>query len=287
MQNDAMQSVEIRRLGEQFGAEATGADLTRPVDPELRQRLNDAAARQAFLVVRGQRFEPRQFLEAGRLFGQPMSRPYSTPLPDLPLVQRISSHDRDERGAVVKTGPAWHTDQVDDERPPKFTILYAIELFRTGGTTGILDMRAAYDALPAHLKERIQGLEVNYGVARTARARGEPTPSVHVDPPGARPVVHPLVRTIPETGRKALYLHPGRLRGIVGMGPEEARPLMVKLLEHAIRPEVIYNHSWALGDVLLWDNRQTLHRANYDYDPTDTTQHRCMYRMMVEGERPA
>lgn len=164
--------LEIRKIRGDFGAEARGVDLARPVDPEVRRQLNEAAAQHAMLVIKGQSFDARQFLEAGRVFGEPMTRPYANPLPDLPLVQRLSSHDRREDGSVSKTGPDWHTDQIDDEHPPSYTLLYAVELFRTGGgTTGIIDMRAVYDALPGRLKERIEGLKAAYGTPRTGRVR--------------------------------------------------------------------------------------------------------------------
>jgi taurine dioxygenase len=94
------------------------------------------------------------------------------------------------------------------------------------------------------------------------------------------------VRTNPDTGRKAIFFHPRRVRNIVGMTPEDSEKLLDELLERALQPEYIYNHDWTLGDMLIWDNRSALHKANYDYDPTDMTQHRCMYRMLVNGERP-
>ena len=96
----------------------------------------------------------------------------------------------------------------------------------------------------------------------------------------------PLVRTNADTGKKAIYFHPGRVENIVGMSPEDTHKLLEELLERALKPEFIYNHQWKLGDMLIWDNRSALHRANYDYDVTDMTQQRLMYRMLVKGERP-
>ncbi|MGY8816097.1 MAG: TauD/TfdA dioxygenase family protein, partial [Gammaproteobacteria bacterium] len=100
------------------------------------------------------------------------------------------------------------------------------------------------------------------------------------------PVIQPLVRTNADTGKKAIYFHPGRVENIVGMSPEDSHKLLEELLERALKPEFIYNHQWKLGDMLIWDNRSALHRANYDYDVTDMTQQRLMYRMLVKGERP-
>ena len=287
MQICAQDTVKVRKLTEHIGAEVTGIDLSKPVDAETKRRLNEALVQNIALVIKNQNFDARQFLAAGSLFGEPMAREYSNPLPDMPLVQRISSHTRNKDGSVYYTGVRWHTDQADHECPPKYTALYAIELFRTGGgTTGIANMRAAYDSLPESLKKRIDGMKTVYVIARSA------SKNVNTDrlawPAAAKPepVIHPLVRINPDTGRKAVYFHPGRVENIVGMTPEDSGKLLGELLERALKSDYVYNHDWTLGDMLIWDNRSALHKANYDYDPTDMTQHRCMYRMLVNGERP-
>jgi taurine dioxygenase len=100
------------------------------------------------------------------------------------------------------------------------------------------------------------------------------------------PVLQPLVRTNPDNGRKALYFHTSKTENIIGLTPQETQVLFDELLTYALKPEFIYSHTWRLGDMLLWDNRSALHKANYDYDPADVTQHRLLYRIMVKGERP-
>jgi taurine dioxygenase len=100
------------------------------------------------------------------------------------------------------------------------------------------------------------------------------------------PVMHPLVRTHPDNGTKAIYFSQNRVENIIGMDPHESQTLLEKLLGHAVRPEFVYSHTWRLGDMLIWDNRAAMHKANYDYDPTDPNQKRPMYRILVKGERP-
>jgi taurine dioxygenase len=278
-------SLDIRPFAGRIGAEARGVDLAGEVDDATQAALHRALVDHVALVVRDQSLDPPRFLAAGSRFGKPFSAPYPHTVEGLPLVQVVSSHDRNEDGSVRLFGRGWHTDHADELRPPKFTALHAVELFRRGGSTGIVNMRAAWDALPAGTRAKLDGLQVIYARRRARRLEGATT-GIERGAPEVRSVAHPLVRTDPDTGRKNLYLHPGIAQGIVGMPPQEAEPLLRDLLAHALDPAWTYDHHWTLGDLLIWDNRSTMHRANYDYDPADTSQRRLLYRMMVEGEHP-
>lgn len=283
------QNLKVTKLSPHIGAEATGVDLTKPVDDDTREGLYRALVDNIALVIRDQKFRSSSdFLAAGRLFGEPMGRDYSDfDDPETSLVHRISSHDRNKDGSLKKTGPRWHTDHANHEYPPKFTTLFALELFRTGGgSTGIANTRAAFEALPEDMRNRIDPMKTVNVIAGSAsrdinsdrlkwQAEAQP-----------EPVIQPLVRTNPDTGKKAIYFHPGRVENIIGMGPEETHELLDELMEAAIKPEFVYNHDWRLGDMLIWDNRSALHKANYDYDPMDTSQQRLMFRMLIKGERP-
>jgi taurine dioxygenase len=289
MQIRAQDTMKVRKLQEHIGAEVTGVDLSKPVDAETKRRLNEALVQNIALVIRDQKFgDHRQFHAAGSLFGEPMQRDYSThSIPDLPEVHIISSHHRNKDGTVNLTGPRWHTDHANHEYPPKYTTLYAIKLFETGGgSTGIANTRAAYDSLPDAMKKRIDGMKTVNVIAGSASKNVNSDRLAWQKAANPEPVLQPLVRTNPDTGRKAIYFHPGRVENIVGMGPEESHKLLDELVQYALRPEFIYNHDWVLGDMLIWDNRSALHKANYDYDPLDTTQERKMYRMLIKGERP-
>lgn len=276
---------DLRPIAPRIGVVARGVDLAGPVDEATQARLYRALVEHAVLVVKDQAFDPASFFAAGSRFGVPFAKAYPNVVEGFPLVQVVSSRDRNDDGSVRHFGRGWHTDHADEPRPPKFTALFAVELFRRGGSTGFVNLRAAYDDLPAATKSRIDGLRIVYSRRRASRAHDGGGPA-HRGAAEERAVDHPLVRTDPDSGRKSLYLHPGIARGIVGMAPAHAEPLLRDLLAHALAPAYAYDHHWTLGDLVLWDNRSTLHRANYDYDPADTTQHRRLYRMMIEGERP-
>lgn len=278
----------ITKMSPLIGAQVTGIDLTRAIDKQTQDTLHKALVDNIVLVIRDQRFTAEQFLAAGCLFGEPMERDYSDyNIPGMSLVHRISSHDRNKDGSIKKTGPRWHTDHANHEYPPKFTALYAIELFRSGGgSTGIANMQAAFDALPIALQQRIAEMQTVNVIAGSASKHVNSdrlTWQAEQSPP---PVLQPLIRTNADSGKKAIYFHPGRVENIVGMTPHESHELLDELLQRALKPQFIYNHEWQLGDMLIWDNRSALHKANYDYDPHDMTQQRLMYRMLIKGERP-
>ncbi len=279
--------MKISKISEHIGAEVTGIDLTQPIDVATRQELHKAAVDNIALVVRDQTFTPEQFLAAGRLFGEPMDRDHLTySIPGVPFVHEVSSRHRSKDGSIKKVGPRWHSDHTNKEYPPKFTCLYAVELPAKGGGTSIANMRAGYANLPAALKQRIDGRKtanvivssvVDYHNNDRLETQREKNPE---------PIFQPLVRTNPDTGGKAIYFHPTKTEFITGLEPVESQALIDELLSYALQPQFIYSHEWRLGDLLLWDNRSALHKANYDYDPGDVSQHRLLYRMLIRGELP-
>lgn len=286
----ARSAFRISKLSEHIGAEVVGVDLSRPIDEETRREMAAALDRHLALVVRDQKLSPQQFLAAAVLFGEPMERYFSDhDLPDVPFVHEVSNRHRNKDGSLRKVGPRWHTDHTNQECPPKYTCLYAVELpSKGGGGTSVANMRAAYDALPADLRARIDGMQTaNVPVAKAA-ASGVGTVERNMrDNANVQPeIFHPLVRTHEVDGHKALFFHPTKTEYVVGMGPEESQTFLDGLLEKALRPEFVYSHQYRLGDMLIWDNRAAMHKANYDYDPEDESQHRLLYRVLIKGERP-
>ena len=282
------QTMKITKLSEHIGAEVTGIDLTQPVDDDTRRRLNEAVVEHIALVIRDQKFTHRQFLDAASLFGEPMERYFSDyAVPGVPFVHEVSSRHRSKDGTVKKVGPKWHTDHTNQEFPPKYTVLHAVELPRSGGGTSVVNMRACYEKLPDDLKKRVAGMKTVNVMVGSAVQKFENTDSIMLQQRAKpAPILQPLVRTNPENGSKALYFHPNKTENIVGMSPAESQALLDDLLERAVLPEYVYSHQHRLGDMFLWDNRSALHRANYDYDPTDTAYPRVLYRCMIRGERP-
>jgi taurine dioxygenase len=275
--------MKVTPLSENIGAEVTGIDLREPVDEGTRRRLNAAVVEHVALVIRDQEFTPEHYLAAVSLFGEPMEQHFTQyALPDCPLVHEVSNRHKDKSGKRVKHGAGWHTDHTNHVRPPKYTCLYAVSLPSSGGDTAVVNMRAGYEALPEPLRQKIQGMKTVNVFQGSASAHSGQSADAQVER-SPEPVLQPLVRTNPENGTKALYFHPVKAENILGMEPAESQALLAELLEHAVRPEFTYRHKWRKGDMLLWDNRSALHRADFDYDPNE---YRLLYRVLVRGEVP-
>jgi len=277
--------MEIRSLTGHTGAEALGIDLTRPVSDDARAMLNRAFIEHGVLVVRDQSLTPAQMLGAVELFGTVFHQHNTRfALPDCPAIHYISNEDRFADGTRYIPGEGWHTDHSNDTRPPKATVLHAVRLPDRGGDTQYANMAVAYAALPAAMRERIAGLMAIHVYQSSHSARklmGLSEPNKQRVP---NAVLHPMVRTHPENGRKSIYINPIRIEGILGMDHKEALPLLDELLEHATREMFQYRHEWQPGDLVMWDNRCLLHKANGDYDMGQT---RYLYRVMLQGDVPA
>lgn len=276
-----MDAFTISPLGAAIGAEIQGLDLSRPVDAATRDALNAALADHSVLVFPGQALTPAQLKAASAIFGPAMPQHYSQfNMPDFPDIGILSSIDTDRRpdgSPILRGTECWHTDHTNRERPPKATILYALRLPSTGGDTSFASMRAAYAALPDEDKERYAGMRTVNRLDRHNTARAEDKAKFDIG------IVHPLVRTHPDNGTRALYFHPTKTDHIVGMGADESIAFLDALLERIIRPEIVYRHRWRVGDLLVCDNRAALHQAHADYDPAEG---RLLHRVIVEGDRP-
>jgi len=280
-------TLKVAKLSPNVGVEVTGIDLTKPVNAAMRKQLNDLLEDNIALCIRGQKFGPEQFLAAAGLFGEVMpDQNQRYVLKDLPLVSSLSNRYKNSEGrqAKVATDAKWHTDHTNQEMPPKFTTLYPVELPDRGGGTSLCNARAAYEALPADLKKKVTGMKtVNQLVGAAAKLSNVDVVREQVEK-NIKQVMHPLVRTHPVNGSKAVWFHPSKLDHIVGMTPEESQAFVADLTSHLTKPEFTYVHEWKLGDMLIWDNRSALHKAGFDYDPN---QHRMLYRILVRGDRPA
>jgi len=279
--------MKIAKIKEHIGAEVTGIDLREPVDAATRKRLNEAVAEHAVMVIRDQKFDAAQYQAAAELFGELMEDQNRRYLVDgLPLVSVLSNRHLDSEGkpAKVATNSTWHTDHTNQERPPKFTMLYPVALPDKGGGTSVCNMHAAYEALPAVWKQRISDMKTANTLISSARFKIA-NPDILREQQAAKvpPMIQPLVRTHPETGTKAIWFHKGKTEKILGMEPAETQAFLEELLEIAIRPEFVYLHEYRLGDMLIIDDRSTMHKAGFDYDHS---QHRMLYRILVRGDRP-
>jgi len=267
------------------GAEVRAIDLSQPVEAATREALNHAFVQHSVLVFRDQSLSPAQLLNAVQLFGDAFPQHNTRfAIPDCPQIHYISNQDSFPDGRRYIPGEGWHTDHSNDARPPKATVLHAVRLPDRGGDTQFANMHSAYDALPDATKQRLDGrLAIHvYQSSHSTRKLMGLSEENRARVPNA--VLHPLVRTHPESGRKAIYLNPIRIEGILGMDHKEALPLLDELLEHAIEPRFQYRHVWREGDLVMWDDRCLLHKANGDYD---MSQVRYLYRIMLQGDIPA
>ena len=277
-------SFSLKPLSPHTGAEIRGIDLRHPVDEATRTALNQAFVDHAVLAIRDQKLDAPQFLEAMKIFGEIFPQHNSRfAVPECPAIHYISNQDKLEDGKVYIPGEGYHTDHSNDEVPPKATALHAVTLPNTGGDTQFVNMCEAYDALPEATKKRIDGLQAKhvyqskYSERKLPKLPGEKK-RIETDS-----VLHPLVRTHPKSGRKAIYINPIRIEEIIGMSEAAALPLLDELLEHATQLKFQYRHKWNSGDVVIWDNCCLLHKANGDYPVAEV---RYLYRLMLKGERP-
>ncbi|MCF3630061.1 TauD/TfdA family dioxygenase [Thalassospiraceae bacterium LMO-SO8] len=276
-------SVALSPLTPSLGVEAVGVDLGGPVASEDLSTLQKALSERLVMVVRGQNFTPERFLDAARLFGDLMPQHLTNILmPGHPEIVVLDSRqsDKGEDGKAIPTGSrAWHTDHTNHARPPKITMLYAVKLPSKGGDTSFANMQAAYEGLSAEERDKLNPMITVNVIEQDTGSVGEDARQALTKAPQR----HPLIRTHPETGKKAIYVHPGKTERIDGMEPAESRAFIQDLLARAITPDVTYRHTWRPGDLVLWDNRATLHIAHRDYDASEG---RIMHRVILEGEVP-
>jgi taurine dioxygenase len=283
MRAASMASFTITRLTDHTGAEVRGLDCSKPIAAESRARLNQGFIDHHVLVIRDQHFAPDEFKSAAQLFGE--LQPHDKKEHHVPGHPDVSYVSNDEfvNGRRIIPGETFHTDHSNHPRPPKATMLFAVELPSHGGDTQYVNMHQAYDDLPAETKSRIDGLKAVhvYLSKYSPRPLGLLTEESRrkLPPPG----IHPLVRTHPENGRKALFLNPVRIESIVGMDDQPALTLVDDLMRHATQKKYEYRHQWRHGDWVLWDNRSVMHQANPDYDMNER---RYLYRLMLKGEVP-
>jgi taurine dioxygenase len=262
----------------------TGVDLSQPLPPEARYQLCQQFIEHSVLVVRGQSLAPAELLAAVQHFGEVFVQHNSRfQLAQCPQIHYLSNQDCYPDGSRYIPGSGYHTDHSNAPEPPKATILHAVQLPDRGGDTQYVNMHEAYKSLPEATRNRIDNLQAVhvYQSRHSERKLMGLTPGKETI--ASAEVVHPVVRTHPETHRKALFLNPIRIERIIGMEERAALELLDELLAHAVAACHEYRHRWQPGDFVMWDNRTLLHKANGDYDMAQT---RYLYRVMLKGDRP-
>jgi len=286
-------SLEILPFDSPLGAEVRGVDLSRPLAEEEVGAIREAWLDRLVLLFRGQTLTDDQLVAFARRFGA-LEFPPSKLLnysqgsgqkTEVPLEINVISNVKENGKPIGQLGAgeaAWHTDSAFVEIPPAGSVLYSIEIPPSGGNTAFLDMYAALETLPADLRSRIEGRRAKhdqtYTSAGTKRADYDEVTDVR-EAPGP---YHPLIRTHPETGRKALYLGRRLNCYIEGMEVTESEALLDAIWAHAAQPCFVWEHVWRVGDVLMWDNRAVMHRR----DAFDDNSRRILHRAQIKGDRP-
>jgi taurine dioxygenase len=254
--------IEVRLLSGAGGAEISGVDVARELDPDAVREIRDALNDHCVVFFRDQDLDAERHKAFVRHFGEIFVHPLlkdESPDPEVVMVRR-------EPGDASYFGESWHADTTLDAEPPMGTVLYGVEIPPYGGDTLFANQYLAYDALSDGMKKMLAGLR-----------------AVHCHPGDLQKgSLHPVVRTHPETGRKMLFVNEYHTNRFEGMTETESRPLLDYLFEHGNRPEFTFRFRWQKGSLAFWDNRSTKHIALGDTGPF----RRLMRRIQLRGDRP-
>jgi taurine dioxygenase len=273
--------LQLKPLSAALGIEVAGVDLAQPLAEEAFKRIEQAWHEGLILLFRDQNIDEAQQAAFGARFGElgKVLHPHGG-RGGHPGVMYISNIVENGKliGALPDGEMFFHSDQCYTERPAMATMLYAMEIPTRGGNTLFANMYRAYETLPLELKRRVEGKKAwnVYDYAASPTKRG----TAANDAPR---FAHPMVRTHPATRRKALYVNRLMTESIMAMPPEESSELLARLFDHIEQPQFIFEHAWRPGDLILWDNRCTLH-ARTDFDASER---RKLRRVAVLGEVPA
>ena len=279
-----MSSFTIEPVAGALGAEISGLDLSQPLDDSTIAELRAAFNENHVLFFRDQSLTPAQQIAFGRRFGDLGAHPYVEPHPDHPEMLEIITEPDDR----VNFGGGWHSDVTFLDEPDLGSILYGVEVPSVGGDTLFANQHAAYDALSDVMKEIVDGLTAVHSAGKQYAGAGFSRQSsamntLNEDQAAASSVEHPVVRTHPETGRKALFVNQAHTSHIKGMKPGESEALLGYLYRHAVRERFTCRFRWQQGSVAMWDNRSVQHHALHDYKG----ERRHMRRITIQGDRPA
>jgi taurine dioxygenase len=281
--------IDVVPTGAALGAEVKGLDL-KAIDDDAFALIHKAWVEHLVLLFRGQSLDDEQLIAFSRRFGaldwapvQETGRRFVDGHPEIYVVSNVIENG-EPIGSLGAGEAVWHTDMSYIPEPPKASMLYALEVPPTGGDTGFLNMYSGYEALPGALKTRIASLRIKHDGTYNSGGYVRQGVTAVDDPVTSPGTVHPLVCTHPESGRKALYLGRRRNAYIDGLPLAESEALLDELWSYATRDEYTWYNQWRVGDLVLWDNRCTMHRR----DAFDAGSRRVMHRTQVKGEtRPA
>ena len=273
------QHIEVRPLAGALGAEVFGVDMAGDLDDEVVREVRQAFLDHLVIFLRDQSVTPQQQVAFARRFGDPMEYPNLPGLPEQPLITPVVKleHEFNNFGGV------WHSDTTYLPEPPMGSMLLALEVPPHGGDTLFANQYLAFEALSDGLRETLDDL---MGISSSAKAEASRTVEDRLKEAGverkALTAEHPLVRTHPETGRKALYTSDAHTVTIKGWTEEESLPLLKFLWAHQIKPEFTCRFRWQPGSLAFWDNRAAMHNPINDYHGY----RRVLHRITLAGDKP-
>jgi taurine dioxygenase len=294
--NEPQEQFKVLPVDAALGAEVRGVDLTR-LDDATFNALHDAWLKNVLLVFRGQTLRAEDLVNLVRRFGTPVtsSNLHQRDLKEraanelfrLPPEVTVVSNVKEAGKTIGILGDGevvWHSDFSFKERPTAARMLVAMEIppAELGGTTFFLNCYAAYDALAGNLKKRLSGMTIKQANIIDTAMKLRPGASLDDDVRTTPGPSHPIISTHPETGCNTIFLGRRHAAYVNGCSVEESEALLNELWAHCTQPRFWYEHRWAVGDVVVWDNRATLHRR----DPFDSQSRRVLYAAQVEGHRP-
>ena len=286
-------TLEIVPTDAMLGAEIHGIDITQPIANEDQGTLRAALTKYLVLLFRGQSLAVDAQIRFAQVFGDLGAiadtllglgkRDYQGD--EIPECVSVISNIRQDGKNIGSLGDGecfWHTDSCFSETPPSASTLHSIEIPSEGGCTSFLDMFDALDTLPASLRSKINGLSIRHSQVYDSTGAKRPAFEEATDITQAPGPTHPIVRTIPETGRQVLYLGRRLSAYIPGLPIEESEELLDALWAHTICDNRVFSHNWCLSDLLVWDNRTTMHHR----EAFNPSQRRRLHKVQVAGERP-
>jgi taurine dioxygenase len=271
--------IEVQPIAGALGAEIGGVDVAQPLADGVIAEIRTALLDHLVVFFREQRLTPSDQVAFARRFGEPMEYPQLRGLPECPLVTPVIKLEHER----INFGGVWHSDTSYLERPPMASMLYAVEVPPYGGDTLFASQYRAYETLSTGLKTVLAGLR---GINTSTKADVSKTREDRLRDAGAERKalvgIHPVVRTHPETGRKALYVNVGHTSHFDGWTEEESRPLLDYLFAHQVQPEFTCRFRWEPGSLAFWDNRCAQHNPVNDYHGF----RRVMHRVTLAGDIP-
>ncbi len=277
---DDYRTIRVTPIADAVGAEIAGVDLASDLADATVAEIRRAWLDHLVVFFRDQTLGPDEFIAFARRIGDPVEYPFVKGIEGFPEIIAVTKLPHE----TVNFGGIWHSDTVYLERPPMATLLIAREVPPRGGDTEFASMYAAYDALSPGMQHLLGGLQAvnSSALADVSKTREDRIRDSGLDAEKEYVSQHPVVRTHPETGRKALYVNVAHTERFVDMTIEESRPLLEYLFAHSIRPEFTCRFQWQPGSLAMWDNRCAMHNPVNDYDGYT----RSMHRITLAGDVP-